>query len=152
MIELRPGSAGPSVMLLQIRLLALGFDPNGLDGTYGPGTERAVRAFQDSFGLDVDGFVGPDTAEALELNVDGEIPSGFDGVSVTAVSKMFSPHTPLKNIRQHLPNVLASLVDTELRDQKMVLMALSTVRAETEGFAPSQPSARRSASRSPSPR
>ena len=136
LLPLRRGSSGTAVVALQLRLEELGFDPGGVDGSFGPGTERAVRAFQDVKGLTADGVVGDTTAAALNFDPDTEIPSGFEGVSVTAVSQMFSPHTPLKNIREHLPNVLAALVDSQLRDQKMVLMALSSIRAETEGFKP----------------
>ena len=136
LLPLKRGSSGAAVVVLQLRLEELGFDPGGIDGNFGPGTERAVRAFQDINGLTVDGVVGDTTAAALDFDPDAEIPSGFEGVSVTAVSRMFSPHTPLKNIREHLPNVLGALVDSELRDQKMVLMALSSIRAETEGFEP----------------
>ena len=123
-------------MLLQMRLAELGFDPGGIDGLFGPGTERAVRAFQEINRLGVDGIVGDTTAAALGFDPNAEIPSGFAGVSITTVARMFSPHTPLKNIRAHLPNVLGGLVDAELRDQKMVLMALASIRAETEGFRP----------------
>ena len=136
LLPLRRGSSGTAVIVLQVRLEELGFDPGGIDGSFGPGTERAVRAFQDFNGLTVDGVVGDTTSAALNCDPDAEMPSGFEGVSVTAVSQMFSPHTPLKNIREHLPNVLGALVDSELRDQKMVLMALSSIRAETEGFKP----------------
>ena len=136
MKTLRKGASGPEVMALQIRLEALGLDPGGIDGSFGPGTERAVRKFQESKGIDVDGVVGEGTAEALDFDPDAEIPSGFPGVSVTAVSKMFSPHTPLNKIRTHLPNVLGALVDAALTDQKMVLMGLSSIHAETESFAP----------------
>ena len=136
LLPLRRGSSGTAVMVLQLRLEELGFDPGGIDGSFGPGTERAVRAFQDINGLTADGVVGDTTAAALNFDPNAEIPSGFPGVSVTAVSQMFSPHTPLKNIREHLSNVLGALVDSELRDQKMVLMALSSIRAETEGFEP----------------
>ena len=134
LLPLRRGSSGTAVMVLQLRLEELGFDPGGIDGSFGPGTERAVRAFQNINGLTVDGVVGDTTAAALNFDPNAEISSGFPGVSVTAVSQMFSPHTPLKNIREHLSNVLGALVDSELRDQKMVLMALSSIRAETEGF------------------
>lgn len=123
-------------MLLQMRLAELGFDPSGVDGGFGPGTARAVRAFQETEGLEADGIVGDGTAAALDFDARDEIPSGFPGVSVTAVAGMFSPHTPLKNIREHLPSVLGALLEAELKDQSMVLMALSSIRAETEGFRP----------------
>lgn len=56
-------------------------------------------------------------------------------VTPHAVAKMF-PVTPGKNIRAHLPAVLAALEEFNLADRDMVLMALATIRAETEGFEP----------------
>lgn len=63
---LKIGSSGPEVQALQQRLKDLGFDPNGIDGSFGRGTETAVRAFQKANGLGVDGKVGPNTLAALE--------------------------------------------------------------------------------------
>lgn len=68
MATLRRGSTGPEVTALQQRLTDLGFDPNGIDGQFGPGTEAAVKAFQQANGLTVDGIVGPVTRAALELD------------------------------------------------------------------------------------
>jgi peptidoglycan L-alanyl-D-glutamate endopeptidase CwlK len=133
---LRKGKSGPPVMLLQMRLVELGFDSGVIDGVFGSATERAVRAFQKINRLEVDGVVGDITAAALGFDPDAEISSGFEGVSVSAVAKMFSPQTPLKNIREHLPNILSGLIEVNLRDQQMVLMALASIRAETEGFEP----------------
>jgi putative chitinase len=65
---LKQGSSGPDVKDLQQRLKDFGFDPNGVDGKFGPGTEAAVRAFQQSNGLSVDGKVGPNTSAALQLD------------------------------------------------------------------------------------
>ena len=62
---LQKGSSGPDVQALQQKLSDLGFDPNGIDGNFGPGTENAVRAFQQARGLGVDGKVGPNTLAAL---------------------------------------------------------------------------------------
>ena len=42
---------------LQQRLQDLGFDPGGVDGIVGPGTRRAVRAWQGANGLPADGYV-----------------------------------------------------------------------------------------------
>jgi len=36
---LKKGSSGPQVKNLQQRLKELGFDPNGVDGKFGPGTQ-----------------------------------------------------------------------------------------------------------------
>lgn len=54
---------------LQVRLIQLGYDlgPYGADGVFGPRTEAAVRAFQDRYGLVVDGIAGPQTTTALDL-------------------------------------------------------------------------------------
>src|SRR4051794_9847744 len=65
MPTLQRGSSGSDVQALQQRLSDLGFDPNGIDGNFGPGTEKAVRAFQQAKGLGVDGKAGPDTLAAL---------------------------------------------------------------------------------------
>lgn len=46
---------------LQQYLTDLGFDPNGVDGKYGPGTVKGVKAFQEYFGAKVDGDAGPET-------------------------------------------------------------------------------------------
>lgn len=63
---LKRGSDGPDVTALQKRLKSLGFDPKGVDGHFGPGTEAAVRAFQKAEGLTINGKVGPTTRAALE--------------------------------------------------------------------------------------
>ena len=46
------------------------------------------------------------------------------------------PFTPLQSIRRHLPAVLAGLRAAGLVDKPMLLVALATIRAESEGFAP----------------
>ena len=67
---LRNGSSGDEVRQLQEDLALLGFDPGSADGAFGPNTEAAVRAFQESIdALGADGIVGPKTAAALERRV-----------------------------------------------------------------------------------
>lgn len=63
---LKLGSSGPDVKALQQQLKDLGFDPNGVDGNFGAGTDKAVREFQQANGLGVDGKVGPGTLAALQ--------------------------------------------------------------------------------------
>ena len=44
--DLKKGHYGDDVRGLQMRLTQLGFDPNGIDGSFGSGTEMAVWAFE----------------------------------------------------------------------------------------------------------
>jgi peptidoglycan hydrolase-like protein with peptidoglycan-binding domain/DNA invertase Pin-like site-specific DNA recombinase len=53
------------VRALQRKLRAAGADPGRIDGRFGPLTESAVRRFQRSGGLEVDGIVGPRTQRRL---------------------------------------------------------------------------------------
>lgn len=50
---------------VQSALQVLGFDPGVADGIDGPKTKAAVKAFQESGSIAVDGIVGPDTREQL---------------------------------------------------------------------------------------
>ncbi|RSL30431.1 N-acetylmuramoyl-L-alanine amidase [Salibacterium salarium] len=58
---LQMGQRGEEVSVLQQRLERLGFSPGGIDGIFGPRTNKAVEAFQRRNGLSVDGMVGPNT-------------------------------------------------------------------------------------------
>jgi putative chitinase len=131
---LKRGSTGPQVARLQDVLRMRGFNPGATDGIFGGGTQAAVIAFQRSEGLLPDGIVGARTAAALGLP-GPSIPNVIGIVTVEIASQMF-PNTPIRNIRRHLPVVLESLVEPQLTEKSMVLVALATIRAETEGFMP----------------
>ena len=63
---LHSGGHGEAVRDLQQRLVAFGSDVAPDDaGSFGTGTEAAVRAFQDTRGLRIDGIVGRETWSAL---------------------------------------------------------------------------------------
>lgn len=61
----RPYQQGDDVRAVQKALEDLGFSTGGIDGLYGPKTQKAVKAFQTAKGLVVDGIVGPVTWAAL---------------------------------------------------------------------------------------
>ena len=65
---LRRGSKGEYVTLAQTELIQKGYDCGsfGADGQFGAATEKAVRAFQQSHGLTVDGVIGQKTWAALD--------------------------------------------------------------------------------------
>lgn len=68
---LKRGAKGKTVKAMQHLLMAYGFNCGGYgaDGSFGPGTESAVRAYQKAKGLDVDGSCGPKTwAKLLGLS------------------------------------------------------------------------------------
>lgn len=65
---LRLKSTGPYVKLLQKLLNDRGDVTLMIDGDFGPKTETAVKAVQKTFGLVVDGVVGPYTWQVLETH------------------------------------------------------------------------------------
>lgn len=62
---LRKGAKGNITKLLQEKLVNLGYSTNGVDGIFGSGTYSAVREFQKTRGLSVDGIVGQNTWRKL---------------------------------------------------------------------------------------
>ncbi|MFU8873398.1 N-acetylmuramoyl-L-alanine amidase [Micromonospora sp. SL4-19] len=67
MRPIRPGDRGPAVTEIRTVLTGLDLLPSGgRDDEFDADTERAVRAFQQSRGLSVDGRVGAETWRALD--------------------------------------------------------------------------------------
>ena len=62
---LQEGSEGSGVRTLQTKLKALGYYSGSVDGSYGEGTENAVKAFQKANGLTADGKAGSGTLNLL---------------------------------------------------------------------------------------
>jgi Putative peptidoglycan binding domain len=62
---LKPGDKGVQVKALQRALASLGYESGKIDGQYGPGTQKALAAFQKAHGLTADGILGPKTLAAL---------------------------------------------------------------------------------------
>ena len=64
-VALKRGSSGWAVQRLQMELQARGYDPKGVDGSFGPGCDAALRACQKDLGLTADGSCGPATLAKL---------------------------------------------------------------------------------------
>ena len=63
--ELAIGLTANDRVSVQRRLLLAGFNPNGIDGAFGPGTRRAVTAWQTSRGFNATGYLNRDQYGAL---------------------------------------------------------------------------------------
>lgn len=64
---LRRGVKSEEVKLLQEALNKAGYSVGAVDGSYGPATEAAVKAYQDANKLSVDGIAGQQTLGSLGL-------------------------------------------------------------------------------------
>jgi peptidoglycan L-alanyl-D-glutamate endopeptidase CwlK len=138
MDSIRRGAKGDDVRRLQALLCLSGHNAKPIDGTFGSGTERALRLYQAAKGLQVDGEL---RAEAHRLlGMDKPDPTRtpvpvIDRITVDMVARMFAD-APRANVERYLPPVLAALKAAGLDDRDMVLMALGTIRAETARFEP----------------
>jgi len=68
--SVRLGDVCSAVSDLQATLINAGYNPGGIDSTFGSGTLSAVQRFQSNNGLNADGVVGPQTASAMGLSGD----------------------------------------------------------------------------------
>jgi len=74
---IRQGDEGPRVELVQLKLIALGYLPEGsATGVFGGATNSAVLTFQSEYGLVVDGLVGPETERAISAAAESINPEG----------------------------------------------------------------------------
>lgn len=78
----RQGSSGEQVRVIQDKLKRWGYYDGAVDGIFGSATAKAVRYFQKSNGLAVDGIVGENTLAAL-----GMFNTGSTGTSGGAASQ-----------------------------------------------------------------
>jgi protein MpaA len=85
-VTLRQGSSGSAVTCLESRLKELGYSLSGPDTYFGTTTTSAVKAFQKSKGLLVDGIVGPVTGMALGIR------GGSSGGGATVPPKILEQH------------------------------------------------------------
>ena len=95
---LRTGTSGPAVSDLQKKLAAAGFDPGPIDGSFGPKTQAAVRAYQTAKGLGVDGIVGPETRASLLAQPNTPVDPSKPSVPTTPTT----PSTPNSSTAREL--------------------------------------------------
>jgi N-acetylmuramoyl-L-alanine amidase len=69
------GSSGEKVSEIQRKLKQWGYYDGPITGNYGQLTYEAIRYFQRKHGLKQDGVVGPQTAKALGIQLDGKAPA-----------------------------------------------------------------------------
>lgn len=86
---LAPGSNGADVRRLQRILVMIDLLGSvGIDGSFGPQTQAAVKTFQQNNGLTVDGVVGPATWQKLPADPDTpELANGSSGSEVSAMQQ-----------------------------------------------------------------
>lgn len=95
-------------------------------------TEAALRRWQAGVGLLADGIAGPRCLALLGLL---RLPASGFPMQLAAVRPLF-PATKPANVERYLPYVEAAMGAMGLADRAMLLVALGTIRAETEGFVP----------------
>jgi hypothetical protein len=94
--------------------------------------DAAIRQWQAAMGMQADGVLGPCALNVLGVRQD---PPLATPLSLELVKPLF-PFTKPANIARYLPYVSAALRAHKLLTRDLVLTALGTIRAETEGFLP----------------
>ncbi len=87
---LRKGNSGSRVVVLQQRLIALGYLKGSADGKFGAQTRQAVISFQKANGLKADGLAGKKTLLALESGSTSGTSSASNASSQSADSSASS--------------------------------------------------------------
>lgn len=132
------GSVGAEVRALRQALVTvLGADAADLPGlaagdSFDTELEVAVRRWQSGVGIIADGVVGPYCQNLLGLASEPELALALGPHEV----RPLFPATKPANISRYLPYVRAALGAAGLTDAPMLLAALGTIRAESEGFLP----------------
>lgn len=118
---LRLGAQGQDVVLLQVRLMALGYLSGKADGDFGSATGAAVAAFQLRNGLTADGIAGPKTYK--KLFSDSAIPAQTTTVTPPPSTQLYPDRNlydgcsgdDVKDVQQRLKDLgyLDSSVDGE---------------------------------------
>lgn len=122
---LKYGSKGSRVTLLQKALNQLGYDCGKADGSFGAGTQKAVKNFQKKNGLDSDGYAGKLTLKKIEaLLAGGSSSNGSSSDSTDSSSSNSSSNTgsatgvPTRTLRKGSTGNDVKSVQTRLKELK----------------------------------
>ena len=93
-INMKKGDKGEEVKYVQILLIGMGYDLGkwGADGDFGAKTEAAVKQFQKSKGLKVDGIVGPKTWAALTAPQDKTVTVIIPGLTEQEAGELLAKY------------------------------------------------------------
>lgn len=86
----RQGSTGEQVRIIQDKLKRWGYYDGAVDGIFGSATAKAVRYFQRSNGLKVDGIVGAQTLAALGMTSGSTSGTGAQDATVQLLARVIS--------------------------------------------------------------
>lgn len=137
---LRRGSSGEAVESLQAQLGSLGYSdrqgqPLQADGSFGPVTDAAVRAFQRDHNLGSDGVVGPATQRAINQRIQSQ--SEGTQQQPQTLGRLDNPshpdHSFFQQTRTHIYRLDQGLGRTPDQQSDNIASAL-TVQARTDGL------------------
>ena len=126
--RLEQGDAGPAVVALRDRLIAMGYLPRRAQAGFDTGLADALRAFQADHGLAVDGIAGPATLAALNTDVDTRL-----GQVIVAMERERWLNLPdglgARHVRVNLADFHTRLID----DGRVSFVTRSVVGARGDG-------------------
>jgi peptidoglycan L-alanyl-D-glutamate endopeptidase CwlK len=136
MPTLRNGDRGSLVRQLQKKLTESGHDTYGIDGDFGGNTEKALRDYQAAKGLLVTGVA--DDAVLSQLAIEVHSPGRRHPPPRQRYRRCGEnvPTNPQGQYFQVPAGCYRSLAEQNMLNREMLLMALATIRAETESFRP----------------
>jgi peptidoglycan hydrolase-like protein with peptidoglycan-binding domain len=136
---LTAGAVGWDVSVLQFHLRRHGFGPGGVDGRLGPRTREAVRAFQRSRGLAVDGIAGPATIRTLAGGATQPAAAASASPRTTSspgATHVVRPGETLTGIAARYATTVAALARANGLDPSRVLVVATRLRVPTGGGGP----------------
>jgi len=114
---LKYGSKGSRVTLLQKALNELGYNCGKADGSFGAGTQKAVKAFQKAKGLSSDGKAGQQTLKKIESLLSGNTSSDSSSSSGSNSSGS-TASIPTRTLRKGSTGSDVKSVQTRLKELK----------------------------------